>query len=424
MVLRITLFLAAGERRVLYFWHSLANRLLTRSANIAADLNLTDIEPAIRRFARRWRRHSDQERWLRSRPRVDDQIGPARGAIYETPITYHGRTYAEGKKIGKKDAVGRVGAILRMRFTSRLYSDTGAANLDALSFAPKFNRWMAEPSLLDGNTVLEIGAGMGNMTRPLCVRRKLYIVTDSDAEHVERLRMMFRHRPAVHVAKLDAAVNSDFDPFRQSVDTVVCLNVLKHIKDDAAALMRIRTLLRENGWLILLVPNDPKAFGAIDRAVGHYRRYTRAHLAWLLNSAGFDVEGTLSFNRVSMPGWRFAGQVLKSAALSRTSLRLFDRFVWLWRRIDGCCRRIGFDRRDRAATGSRSRLRRLRFLEMRLPVAFSRHCRTRLVAACPGLPHNQPASNTSVPSRHNAASAATRTSLADRATVLRGFQSQ
>jgi 2-polyprenyl-3-methyl-5-hydroxy-6-metoxy-1,4-benzoquinol methylase len=330
-------FLAAGERRVLYYWHSLANRFVTTLGNIAADLNLTDIETCYKAF---------RTSLAKTIPIESDGFGidpeltikfARRGArIYETPITYHGRTYAEGKKIGKKDAVAAVWAILRMRFTSRLYSDTGAANLDALSFAPKFNRWMADTiAPWMGHTVLEIGAGMGNMTRPLCVRRKLYIVTDSDAEHVERLRMMFRHRPAVHVAKLDAAVDSDFDPFRQSVDTVVCLNVLEHIKDDAAALMRIRTLLRENGWLILLVPNDPKAFGAIDRAVGHYRRYTRAHLAWLLNSAGFDVEGTLSFNRVSMPGWRFAGQVLKSAALSRTSLRLFDRFVWLWRRIDG-----------------------------------------------------------------------------------------
>jgi hypothetical protein len=42
----------------------------------------------------------------------------------------------------------------------------------------------------------------------------------------------------------------------------------------------------------------------------------------------------LSFNRVSTPGWKFAGKVRKSGSLSRGSLRMFDRFVWLWRRID------------------------------------------------------------------------------------------
>jgi glycosyltransferase involved in cell wall biosynthesis len=329
-------FLAAGERRVLYYWHSLANRFVTTLCNIAADVNLTDIETCYKAF---------RTSFAKTIPIQSDRFGidpeltvkfARRGArIYETPISYRGRTYEEGKKIGKKDALEAVWAILRARVTSKLYTDTGAANLDALSFAPKFNRWMADTiSPWIGHTVLEVGGGTGNMTRQLCARRKFYIVTDSDAEHVERLRMTFRHRPAVRVAKLDAALDSDFEPFRQSVDTVVCLNVLEHIRDDEAALRRIRTLLRENGWLILLVPNDPKAFGAIDRAVGHFRRYTPGHLAWLLNGAGFDLEGTLSFNRVSMPGWRFAGQVMKSAQLSRTSLRWFDRFVWLWRRID------------------------------------------------------------------------------------------
>jgi glycosyltransferase involved in cell wall biosynthesis len=329
-------FLVAGERRVLYYWHALANRFVTTLGNIAADLNLTDIETGYKAFRTSFAKTIPIES---NRFGIDPELTikfARRGArIYETPISYHGRTYEEGKKIGKKAVLDAVWTILRTRFTSRLYTDTASANLDALSFAPKFNRWMADTiAPWMGHTVLEIGAGMGNMTRPLCARRKLYIVTDADAEHVERLRMMFRHRPSVYVAKLDASVDSDFEPFRQSVDTVVCLNVLEHIRDDGAALKRIRTLLRENGWLILLVPNDPRAFGAIDRAVGHYRRYGRAHLAWLLNSAGFDVEGTLGFNRVSMPGWRFAGQVMKSAELSRTSLRMFDRLVWLWRRID------------------------------------------------------------------------------------------
>jgi glycosyltransferase involved in cell wall biosynthesis len=329
-------FLVSGERRVLYYWHALANHILTTLCNIAADLNLTDMETCYKAF---------RTSLAKTIPIQNDRFGidpeltvkfARRGArIYEAPISYHGRTYEEGKKIGPIDALDAVWAILRARFTNKLYNDTGRANLDALSFAPKFNRWMADTiAPWMGRTALEIGAGMGNLTRHLCARRSLYIATDTDAEHLERLRMMFRHRPAVRVAKLDAAIDCDFEPFRQSVDTVVCMNVLEHIEDDAAALARIRTLLRENGRLILLVPNDPTAFGAIDKAVGHYRRYTKEHLEALLAGAGFEVENMLSFNRVSMPGWRFAGQVRKSGELSRTSLRVFDRFVWLWRRID------------------------------------------------------------------------------------------
>jgi glycosyltransferase involved in cell wall biosynthesis len=329
-------FLVAGERRVLYYWHSLANHILTTLCNIAADVNLTDIETCYKAF---------RTAFARTIPLESDRFGidpeltikfARRGArIYETPISYHGRTYEEGKKIGKRDAIEALWAIARARFTNKLYTDSAAANLDALSFAPKFNRWMADTiAPWVGRMVLEIGAGTGNMTRQLCARRKLYIATEADAEHIERLRMLFRHRPVVRVAKLDASVDGDFEPFRESVDTVVCLNVLEHIQDDAGALIRMRTLLRENGRLILLVPGDPEAFGAIDRAVGHYRRYTEAQLSWLLANNGFEVEKMLGFNRVSMPGWRFSGQVLKSGSLSRRALRWFDRFVWLWRRID------------------------------------------------------------------------------------------
>jgi hypothetical protein len=72
----------------------------------------------------------------------------------------------------------------------------------------------------------------------------------------------------------------------------------------------------------------------VDEALGHYRRYTREGLATLLANRGYELETMLQFNRVSRPGWRFTGQVLKSRTLSPAGMRIFDQFVWLWRRID------------------------------------------------------------------------------------------
>jgi hypothetical protein len=116
---------------------------------------------------------------------------------------------------------------------------------------------------------------------------------------------------------------------------VVCLNVLEHIRDDAGTLDRIRGVLEPGrGRLVLLVPNGPDAYGTVDEALGHYRRYTREGLATLLANRGYELETMLQFNRVSRPGWRFAGQVLKSRTLSPGGMRVFDQFVWLWRRID------------------------------------------------------------------------------------------
>ena len=329
-------FLASDERRVLYFWHSLANHILTTLCNIVADVNLTDMETCYKAFRTPLAKSIPIEsNRFGIEPEITIKLARRKARIYETAISYHGRTYDEGKKIGLKDAFAAIWAIAHARLSGRIHTDGGHAALDALAAAPKFNAWMAgtiAPWL--GDRVLEIGAGSGNMARHLCPRRKRYIATDLDPEHLEQLRVRFRHRPAVEVRKLDAEDPSDFTPFEGQLDTVVCLNVLEHIRDDAGTLRRIRTLLAPGGCLLLLVPNDPAAYGTLDKAVGHFRRYLAPGLTTLLEAAGYDVERVLNFNRVSTPGWRVVGQILKSEVLTPGGMRVFDKFVWLWRRID------------------------------------------------------------------------------------------
>jgi 2-polyprenyl-3-methyl-5-hydroxy-6-metoxy-1,4-benzoquinol methylase len=216
-----------------------------------------------------------------------------------------------------------------------LYNDSGPSVLDALAVATKFNRWMADTiAPYVGARVLEIGAGIGNLTRQLCPRRKIYIASDIDPEHLGRLRRRFQHRPAVRIFKLDAESPRDFEPFASQMETVVCLNVLEHLEHDDDVLKSILTVLQPGGRLILLVPNGPAAYGTLDTAVGHFRRYTREGLATLLTGAGYELEKMIPFNRVSWPGWRFTGQIMKSKGLSGPGMRIFDRFVWLWRKID------------------------------------------------------------------------------------------
>ena len=106
--------LVAGERRVLYYWHSLANHLLTTICNIVSDLNLTDMETcykAIRgEVARGLTLTSDR---FGFEPEVTAQLAKAGARIFEVPISYSGRTYAEGKKIGWKDGIAAFWHIFR-----------------------------------------------------------------------------------------------------------------------------------------------------------------------------------------------------------------------------------------------------------------------------------------------------------------------
>jgi len=329
-------FLVANETRVLYFWHSVANGWLTLLCNIASDLNLTDMETCYKAFRTSLVKTIPltSERFGME-PELTIKLARRKARIYETAISYHGRTYEEGKKIGLKDAFEALWVILRTRFTGNIYKQAMPHVLETLSVAPRFNRWMADtiaPFL--GSKVLEIGAGMGDLTRLLCRRRKRYVAADSDPRYLEQLRMAFRHRPLIQVAKLEPRDAADFRPFEGSMDTVLCLNVLEHLADDAGVLGLIRTVLEPGGRLILLAPNDPAAFGSLDTALGHLRRYTREQLVGLLTAAGFEVEQVLEYNRISTPGWKITGKVLKAKTVSTLGLKIFDRLVWLWRAID------------------------------------------------------------------------------------------
>ncbi len=329
-------FLVAGERRVLYYWHSLANHILTTICNIAADVNLTDMETCYKAFRTSLLKTIPiRNNRFGIEPEITVKLARRHARIYETPISYHGRTYEEGKKIGLKDAFEAVWVILQSRFTRSIYTEPGPQILDAFTLAPRFNRWMADTILpFLGDRVLEIGAGTGNLTRLLAPRRKFYAATDIDTEYIERLRNGFRYRPNIEVRRCDIQNDEDLAQFAGCIDTIVFLNVLEHIEDDLGSLRRLHNILPAGGRLIVLVPHDQAIFGTLDTALGHFRRYSREEFRARLEQAGFTIEHMVDFNRIARPGWYINGRVLKTQRLARMPLRIFNSLVWLWRRVD------------------------------------------------------------------------------------------
>ena len=107
-------FLSSGAHRVLYFWHSLGNRFLTFLSNMFTDLNLTDMETCYKVFRREVIQGIEiNENRFGFEPEVVAKIAHLRLRIYEMGISYHGRTYAEGKKIGMRDGFRALYCILR-----------------------------------------------------------------------------------------------------------------------------------------------------------------------------------------------------------------------------------------------------------------------------------------------------------------------
>lgn len=107
-------FLSVGAHRVLYFWHSVGNRVLTLLSNMLTDLNLTDMETCYKVFRRELIQSIRiEENRFGFEPEVVAKVAQLRVRIYEMGISYHGRTYAEGKKIGVKDGFRALYCILK-----------------------------------------------------------------------------------------------------------------------------------------------------------------------------------------------------------------------------------------------------------------------------------------------------------------------
>jgi glycosyltransferase involved in cell wall biosynthesis len=106
-----------GPHRVLFFWHYMGNRFLTLLSNAFSDLNLTDMETGMKAFRRdKLIALGLSANRFTFEPEITGKAARARWRIYEVPISYSGRTYEEGKKIGWRDAIAAICAIIYYRF--------------------------------------------------------------------------------------------------------------------------------------------------------------------------------------------------------------------------------------------------------------------------------------------------------------------
>ena len=105
-----------GPHRVLFFWHYVGNKMLTTFSNIMSNLNLTDMETCYKAFRREvLRRIRLKSARFGFEPEITMKVAKQKCRIYEVPISYSGRDYAEGKKIGWKDGVAAFYHIIRFR---------------------------------------------------------------------------------------------------------------------------------------------------------------------------------------------------------------------------------------------------------------------------------------------------------------------
>jgi glycosyltransferase involved in cell wall biosynthesis len=330
-------YMAGEQTRVLPFWHSMINKGLTLVSNMFCNLNLSDMETCYKVF---------RTDLLKSIPIRSDRFGfepeivmksaKRKFRIYEVPISYHGRTYEEGKKIGWKDGLKALAVILKFWLIDDLYATPyGRGVLNNLTGTPQYLSWLARkirPHV--GDAVLEVGAGIGNIAGRLMGRRVLYMAAEKDPLHLHALHNRFLRTPNVVVQHIDPEVPQDLAGLVNSFDTVLCLNVLEYLDDPGYAVSLLRGALKPAGVLVVLVPQCPSLFGTLDESLGHKRRYASREARQLLESEGFTVETLYNFNKAGTPPWLAYSRLFGSKSINKPVLKIFDKTVWLWRRLD------------------------------------------------------------------------------------------
>ena len=185
-----------------------------------------------------------------------------------------------------------------------------------------------------GDRVLEVGAGIGNLAGRLMGKRQVYVAAEKETLFLHALRNRFLRTPNVKVRNLEPENAEACSELPGPFDTAIAASVLEFSSDPGAVVKNLAAQLAPGGKLLVIVPNSTALFSSLDRTLGHKRRFDSGELGRLIADAGLEVTSIRSFNAAAYLAWVISGKLLRSNRLNRFTLKLFDKTVWFWRRID------------------------------------------------------------------------------------------
>jgi SAM-dependent methyltransferase len=203
-----------------------------------------------------------------------------------------------------------------------------AEMLDSLSAADNYLDLIDQLTRphLDG-TVLEVGAGMGDLTERVS-RSHPVVTTDVSPRWLAELEGRFEGHHGVRVATYDAIAGGEVSGGpSEGFGSALLVNVLEHLPNDVDSLSHLGRLVAPGGTIVTFVPAFDLLYGHFDRTVGHYRRYRKASLTETFTAAGLEPR---LVRYVNLPGWFSWLLVVRVARLnpSRGSLvKAYDRLV-------------------------------------------------------------------------------------------------
>lgn len=309
-------FQSGRPHRVLYFWHSVGNKFLTLLSNMFTNLNLTDMETCYKLIRTDlFKAINIEQNRFGFEPEITAKLARMNIRIFEVGISYDGRSYAEGKKIGWRDGFQALWCIVK--YSRGRYRDYGKETLKTLSSFDQYSHWMYSKIQRHlGKRIMEIGCGIGNNLDHLASSKDAEIIlTDPREDYLEDLRRSHGSRENVSFYQYDATKPAPAELQANPPDTIVMLNVLEHIEQDELALQNLHDLIAPGGRAIILVPAFQALYCKIDENLEHHRRYSLAELQGKMRAAGFDIVDSFHFNPVGAAGWLVAGKVFRAGQI-------------------------------------------------------------------------------------------------------------
>lgn len=200
-------------------------------------------------------------------------------------------------------------------------SDQSSKTLESMSQAVWYNRWtLGKFAKFLSGQILEIGCGIGNFTKFLERYGEVKAI-DVNNDYIKQATKLLNGK--VQIGRGDIEKGQYF--FKDiKFNTVVCINVLEHVKNDLQAIRNIYKLLKPGGTLILLVPAHAFLFSVIDQSIGHFRRYEKEELINILLQNGFEIKKISKLNLIGAIGWYISGKLFKKNEVNESKIAIFN----------------------------------------------------------------------------------------------------
>jgi SAM-dependent methyltransferase len=215
----------------------------------------------------------------------------------------------------------------------------GSHTLQVISKANRFNKWMYDVfrKQLKGE-VLEIGSGIGNISRLVLEDDLSLTLSDYNPEYFEWLKKEFSFakniKEIIQINLLHKNFQTEYSRFKENYDSIFLVNVIEHLEDDAKALENCRFILKPGGNLVVLAPAYQWLFCNFDKKLGHFRRYTLDSLSEVIRKNDLTITKKQYFNFAGIAGWLLFGKMLNHKLISKGEMNTFNRFVPLAKWID------------------------------------------------------------------------------------------